>query len=89
MKSCNLTHVINKADWTYPGGGLVPAGAVVVTQKGVDLYLKKYRNWYELGSTGARGRGIGWLELPQPLYQSILDSLSSSRFLIADHGTSL
>lgn len=25
MRSCSLTHLLSKADWTYPGGGLVPA----------------------------------------------------------------
>lgn len=89
VKSCNLTHLISKADWTYPSGGLVPALGTRDSESG--RFLSQEVPKEDLGRAGAGGRRTSWLELPQrcsePLHQSTSDSLSPSQLLIADRGS--
>lgn len=86
VKSCNLTHLISKTDWTYPSGGLVPARGTRDSESG--RFLSREVPKQDSGRAGAGGRRTGWRELPQrcsePLHQSASDSLSPSQLLIAD-----
>lgn len=86
VKSCNLTHLISKTDWTYPSGGLVPARGTRDSESG--RFLSREVPKQDSGRAGAGGRRTGWRELPQrcsePLRQSASDSLSPSQLLIAD-----